>query len=178
MANRIQVLYLAVGGKYRRRTIRQNHPEPTTLRNVPDQQLHLLRGAPIFNKIMRPAALETFDQLVKADPPPPLELPERQMMICEDNNPFPVSQIAAMPPAEEQLRHMEDVYQEYYQAAEADVSKSNSGSNTDKVMIVTAVVAIGLMGVIGMIVATKVFGETDAVTAIFHFHNVWLSWRT
>ena len=88
-----------------------------------------------------------------------MEVPEHQMMICEDNNPWPLSTIATPQTSQEQLNQMEDVYQEYYQAAEGSVSKANSGSNADKVLISSAVIAIGLMVVIAMIVAVKVFGQ-------------------
>ena len=159
MANRIQTLYLAVGGKYRRRRILQNHPEPTTLRNVRDQQLHTLSGAPIFPKSRQPTALTSFEELVEVGPPPPMEVPEHQMMLCEDNNLWPVSCDSRGPTEDEQLNQMEDIYQEYYQAAEADVSKKSTGSGADKVLIASAVTSIGLMLVIGMIVAVKVLGE-------------------
>ncbi len=95
-----------------------------------------------------------------------MEVPEHQMMICEDNNPWPVSRIATPQTADEQLNQMEDVYQEYYQAAEGDVSQKNSGSAADKVLIASAITSVGLMFVIGLIVAAKVLNDDPAPAAV------------
>ena len=95
-----------------------------------------------------------------------MEVPEHQMMICEDNNLWPVSCNSNGPTATEQLNQMEDIYQEYYQAAEADVSKKSIGSGADKVLIASAVTAVGLMVVIGIIVATKVFEQPEPLVAV------------
>ena len=148
MANHIQVIYLAVGNKYRRRKIQQSHREPTTLRNPRDQQLHLLRGAPIYTKAP-PTEITTWPDVVDVAPPPSIAMPEYQRMICEDNNAWPVSRIADAPTEDEQLQQIADVYQEYYQAAEAQAAKDGVGTITDRMLVTTAIISVGLMVIIG-----------------------------
>ncbi len=88
------------------------------------------------------------------------------MMICEDNNPWPVSRFSEPPTPDRQLEEVQDLYQEYYQAAEGQASKDAAGSITDRMLVATAVIAVVLTLVIALVVLTQVFGgeEIDAVT--------------
>ena len=88
-------------------------------------------------------------------------------MICEDNNAWPVSRIADAPTEDEQLQQIADVYQEYYQAAEAQAAKDGVGTITDRMLVTTAIISVGLMVIIGLVVLTQVLGgDSSDVTAV------------
>ena len=157
MATQVQVLYLAVGNQYRRRKVRQTANNPIALDNQRDRQLHLLRGDPIFDKVS-PVLLESIDGLASMDAPLPTALPESRMMICEEDNVWPVSRVETVLPVDEQLNQLEDLYQEGFQRAESKAAEDSTGSRLDKMMLISGFVAVALVAIMGLIVLNHMYG--------------------
>ena len=166
MGHQVLTNYLDTGNVYRRRKIQRREEQPITLVNERDGQLHLLRGSPIFVKVV-PFNVETLADLLTVKPPPMVAAPEQTMMLCEEDNGWPVSRIAEPPSEAEQLQQLKDIQQEWYQRASAKARQQSQGALPDAVMKLSIGIAAALGVAIGaMIIKTMMAGDDAAAAAL------------
>jgi hypothetical protein len=159
--------YLDTGNVYRRRKIPRREEQPITLVNERDGQLHLLRGSPIFVKVV-PFNVETLADLLTVKPPPMEAAPEQTMMLCEEDNGWPVSRIGEPPALDEQLQQLKDVQQEWYQKASAKARKQSQGALPDGVMKLSIGVAVALGVAIGAMIIKAMTASDEVAAAALH----------
>ncbi len=74
-------------------------------------------------------------------------------MLCEEDNVWPICRIAEIHSTDEQMQQLEDCYQENYQRnAEGKAAKQSGASLPDKIVVTTAVIAVVLVAIIGLVV--------------------------
>jgi len=158
--SRLRVNYLDPGGVYRRRWVNQRQEEPVSIVNRKDGQLHVLRGAPIFTKAP-PVDIPVIEDLLTVQPLPLSPLAEDRMMLCEEDNPWPVGVMSAPLPADEQKRQLQDMRQEWMQKAKGVARKKSRGDMSATLTYTTVAIALGLGGLIIGLGAKIAFEQDD-----------------
>lgn len=173
--SRLRISYLEPGGVYRRRWVQQRQEEPVSIVNRKDGQLHVLRGAPIFIKA-NPVDIETIEELLTVEPPPISAIAEDRMMLCEEDNPWPIGVVAEPLPPEEQKRQLKDMRQEWMQKAKTVARKKSSAEMSASVVYGTVAIAVGLGALIfGIGVKIALEQGDDEVPVVLLFQVVqWL----
>lgn len=97
--SQVEVMYLQEGGHYRRRVCRLTPKWPKYLMNTKDRQAHIVKRSEIF-PMVQPLRLETWADLVEADPPDPPAVISWRQMVCQDNGMWPHSPIPQLDPQE------------------------------------------------------------------------------
>ena len=97
--SQVEVMYLQEGGHYRRRVCRLTPKWPKYLMNTKDRQAHIVKRQEIF-PMVTPIRLETWADLVEADPPDPPPAISWRQMVCQDNGMWPHSPIPEIDPQE------------------------------------------------------------------------------
>ena len=147
MTAHVSIIYLGLGQRWRRRQVSYSEEWPIYLINQRDRQAHIARDNPIFAK-QAPIKINTWQGLVDAIPPQDPPLVEGQLMICEDNSPWPV---VARPwtTALDRTRSRLKVQQEARQRAETLATKDWAGASPMVHLI--GLTAIGIAAAAGLV---------------------------
>ena len=156
--SRIQNIYLAAGGRFRRRDVKLDAQWPLYLINRRDQMAHIIEDSPIF-PVMKPQPLDSWRDLVLEDPPYPPHKVESRMAVCEDNSMWPISPEPFTDPIEH-TRQRRRALQEAYQAAAASAAKARDGGFIQQAGFLAGVMIASAAGLlIVLIIASEKFGN-------------------
>jgi hypothetical protein len=166
--SRLRILYLEPGGVYRRQWVNQRQEEPVSIVNHKGVgQLHILRGAPIFTKAP-PVDLAEIEELLTVPPPELSPLAEERLMLCEEDNPWPVG-VRAEPLSEhEQKAQLRDMRQEWMQKSKGNARKRSGGEMSKLTNNAMVGIALGLGGLIfGIGVMMALESRNEDAEALF-----------
>ena len=156
--SRIQTIYLAAGGQFRRRDAKLDAQWPLYLINRRDQMAHIIEDSPIF-PVITPLPLNTWRDLVLEDPPYPPARTEARLAVCEDNSMWPLSPEPFTAPIEH-TRQRRRALQEAYQAAAGSAAKARDGGFMQQAGFLAGVMIASAAGLLlVLIIASEKFGN-------------------
>jgi len=156
--SRVNNIYRAAAGRYRRKTVEASGKWPNLLVNDGDKMVHIINGKAVFPQ-MEPLPLDTWNQVLTQNRPAPPRFVEKRLVFCEDNSFWPID-IRPFSSNAQKAADCDVFYQETLQASKATNAAEIASSPRDKkIFAVASIVAVvGALVILGDLAITKLVG--------------------
>ena len=141
----IKILYLTGENLYREKRGKIRTDFPGSVQNESEGQMHSLVPNPVFPE-MEPRVFRDWDSFIKASPPKVVRVNDKSLMVCVDNDCFPVGPSPAEDEKDRETirKNARDaMLQEALQRARTQAERADRGLDTITVMTAAAVAGIG-----------------------------------
>ena len=160
--SRVNNIYRAAAGRYRRKTVEASGKWPNLLVNDGDKMVHIINGKAVFPQ-MEPIRLDTWEEMLSQERPMPPRFVEKRLVFCEDNSFWPID-IRPFSSNAQKASDCDVFYQETLQSSKAtNAAEIGSSPRDKKIFAVASIVAVvGGAVIIGDLLITKlvsVFGS-------------------